>query len=93
MQSRNPAVRKSREPNRRPHGLLSVRAALVLGFAVLTALGGAGLLYVTQRPAALVALGGAAIFAAAVKLFDSMIELESGVSQRQRTDVGLPVTT
>jgi hypothetical protein len=75
MQSRNPAVRKSSEPHRRPRGLLSVRAALVLGFAVLAALGGAGLLYAAHRPVALVVLGAVGIFAAALKLFDSMIEL------------------
>ena len=75
MQSRNPAVRKSREPNRRPCGLLSVRAALVLGFAVLAALGGAGLLYVAHRPVALIVLGAVSVFAAAVKLLDGVIEL------------------
>ena len=45
MQPRNPGGRKSGPPgpgrDRQPRGLLSVRSALVLGFAVLTALGGA----------------------------------------------------
>ena len=48
----------------------------MLGFAVLTALGGAGLLYAAHRPVALVVLGAVGIFAAALKLFDSMIELK-----------------
>jgi hypothetical protein len=74
MQSRNPAVRKGREPNRRPPRLLSIRAALVLGFAVLAALGGAGLLYAAHRPVALVVLGAVGIFAAALKFLDSTIE-------------------
>ena len=78
MQPRNPAVRKPgsprREPDPPPRKLLSVRSALVLGFAVLVALGGAGLLYAAHRPAALLALGAVGIFAAALKLFDSMIE-------------------
>ena len=80
MEPRNPGGRKSGPPgpgrDRRPRGLLSVRSALVLGFAVLTALGGAGLLYAAHRPVALVVLGAVGIFAAALKLFDSMIELK-----------------
>jgi hypothetical protein len=80
MQPRNPGGRKSGPPgpgrDRRPRGLLSVRSALVLGFAVLTALGGAGLLYAAHRPVALVVLGAVGVFAAALKLFDSMIELK-----------------
>jgi hypothetical protein len=80
MQPRNLGGRKNGPPgpgrDRRPRGLLSVRSALVLGFAVLTALGGAGLLYAAHRPVALVVLGAIGIFAAALKLFDSMIELK-----------------
>jgi hypothetical protein len=81
MQSRNPAVRKSGQngspawkPDGRPRGLLSVRSALVLTLAGLAALGGAGLLYAAHRPTALIVLGAVGIFAAALKLFDSMIE-------------------
>ena len=80
MQPRNPGGRKSGPPgpgrDRRPRGLLSVRSARVLGFAVLTALGGPGLLYAAHRPVALVVLGAVGILAAALKLFDSMIELK-----------------
>jgi hypothetical protein len=93
MQSRNPAVRKSREPARRPRGLLSVRSALVLGFAVLAALGGAGLLYAAHRPVALVVLGAVGIFAAALKLLDSMIELKAMILHRRRPGIGLTVIT
>jgi hypothetical protein len=91
MQSRNTAVRKSREPDRRPSGLLSVRSALVLGFALLAALGGAGLLYTAHRPVALVVLGAIGIFAAALKLLDSMIEL-SVILQRRWPGPGLTET-
>jgi hypothetical protein len=44
-------------------------------WALLAALGGAALLYAAHRPAALTVLGSVGIFAAALKLFDSMIEL------------------
>ena len=76
MEPRNPAVHKSGSPGGEPRKLLSVRSALVLGFAVLVGLGGAALLYVAHRPIALVVLGAVAVFAAALKLFDSIIELQ-----------------
>jgi hypothetical protein len=55
--------------------LLSVRSALVLTVSVLAALGGAALLYTAHRPAALIVLGAVGIFAGALKLLDSLIEL------------------
>jgi hypothetical protein len=80
MKPRNPAVRKSGSPqgtpNRPSRALLSVRSALILALAVLAALGGAVLLYSAHRPAAVIALGAVSILAAAVKLFDDLIELE-----------------
>ena len=75
MQPRNPAARKSGSPSGEPRKLLSVRSALVLTLAVLAALGGAALLYAAHRPVALIVLGAVGILAAALKLFDSMIEL------------------
>jgi hypothetical protein len=51
---------------------------VVLGFALLAALGGAGLLYAAHGPLALVVFGAVGIFAAALKLLDSMIELSLG---------------
>jgi hypothetical protein len=68
---------ENRESPRPPRKLLSVRSALVLTLAVLAALGGAGLLYLAHRPVALVVLGAIGILAAALKLFDSTIELGS----------------
>lgn len=81
MTPRNPAVRKrgspSRGPDPSPRKLLSVRSALVLGFAVLAALGGAGLLYAAHLPVALVVFGAVGVAGGALKLFDSMIELKA----------------
>ena len=75
-------VRKSKQSGgpvlksgRPPRALLSVRSALVLTVAVLAALGGAGLFYAAHRPVALTVLGAVGIFAAALKLLDSLIEL------------------
>jgi hypothetical protein len=81
MTSRFPSVSKS-SPDRRsdqstdesPRGLLSVRSALVLMLALLAAGGGAALLYAAHRPVALTVLGAFGIFAAALTLFDRMIE-------------------
>jgi hypothetical protein len=82
MQPRNQAVRKSKqadvpapEPDRPPRALLSVRTALVLTVAMLAAVGGAVLLYAAHRPVALIVLGAVSIFAGALKLLDSLIEL------------------
>jgi hypothetical protein len=76
MQPRNPPDRKTKDnPGGRPKALLSVRSAFVLTVAVLAALGGAGLFYAAHRPAALIVLGAVGIFAAALKLLDSLIEL------------------
>jgi hypothetical protein len=61
-----------------PWALLSVRSALVLTVSVLAALSGAALMYAARRPAALVVLGAAGIFAGALKLLDSLIELAAG---------------
>jgi hypothetical protein len=77
MQPRNRAVRKGGSPDEDPGKLLSVRSALVLALAVLAALGGAALLYAAHRPVALVVLGAVAVCAAALKFFDSMIELSA----------------
>jgi hypothetical protein len=57
--------------------LLSVRSALVFLLAVLTALGGSGLLLAAHRPAALVAFTGCGIFGLAVPFWDKVIELSS----------------
>lgn len=54
--------------------LLSVRSALVLSLAFIVAAGGACLLYAAHRPAPMIALGSAGIFATAIKLIDSLIE-------------------
>jgi len=54
--------------------LLSVRSALVLLPAVLTALGGAGLLAVAHRPIALVVFTAVGIFGLAVAFFNNLIE-------------------
>jgi hypothetical protein len=76
MQPRNQPVRKTKDkPGGRPKALLSVRSAFVLTVAVLAALGGAGLFYAAHRPVALIVLGAVGIFAAALKLLDSLIEL------------------
>jgi hypothetical protein len=76
MQSRNQPGRKAKDkPGPSPRALLSVRAAFILTVAVLAALGGAGLLYAAHRPVALIVLGAAGTFAAALKMLDSLIEL------------------
>jgi hypothetical protein len=77
MKPRQPVVIKANRgsrPTRKTHGLLSVRSALVLALAALTAIGGAALLFASHEPTAVVALGGFASFAGAVKLFDYLIE-------------------
>ena len=66
-------VRKTRQ-SRPARRLLSVRSALVFELALLTAIGGAVLLIFAHTTIAGTALGGAAIFAAAIKFFDEMIE-------------------
>ena len=73
MKSRQPAPRKDARPAR----LLTIRSALILALAVLSALGCAGLLYLAYRPPALIVLGAVGVFAAAVKLLDSLIELRA----------------
>ena len=74
---RLPRSRKAVGTKRQPHQarrLLTVRSALVLQLALLTAFGGAGLLILAHTAIAETALGGAAIFAAAIKFYDTMIE-------------------
>jgi hypothetical protein len=87
MKPREPAarkaVRKKQEP-RPPRRLFTVRSALVLQLALLTALGGAGLLLAGHRTIAQTALGSVAILGAALKLFDSLIELCGSLGWRGR---------
>jgi biotin transporter BioY len=54
--------------------LLTVRAALLLGFAVIIALGAAWLMLATHRPVAATALGAIAVLAAALKLLNDLVE-------------------
>ena len=61
-------------PDQSPRGLLSVRSALVLTLALIAAGGGTVLLYAAHRPTALIVLGAFGVFAAALSLFDRMIE-------------------
>jgi hypothetical protein len=63
-----------RDHDRRSHRLISVRSALVVELAVLAAVGGAGLLQAMHRSPAQLAIGGLGILAAALKLFDSLID-------------------
>jgi hypothetical protein len=80
MKSPKPAGRKhhhtkrAHRSSRRARRLLSVRSALIIQLAVLAGLGGAGLLYMAHRSPVQIALGGIGIFAASLKLIDSMIE-------------------
>src|SRR5271165_3957546 len=84
MEPRKPPARKGGQQPRLPdperHSLLSVRSALVLSLALTVALLGAGLLYEAHRPVPLIVLGAVGIFAAALKLLDSMIELNPELS-------------
>ena len=81
MQPRNQPARKGgQQPRRRDPELRrrsSVRSALVLSLSLIVALLGAGLLYESRRPVPLIVLGAVGIFAAALKLLDSMIELST----------------
>jgi hypothetical protein len=54
--------------------LLTVRAALLLGFAVIIALGAGWLLLATHRPIATTVLSSVAVFAAALKLLNDLVE-------------------
>jgi hypothetical protein len=77
MKPRQPAVRKVRKdqyPRSKTQSLLSVRSALILALALLTAIGAAGLLYAAHRPVALIVLGGLGAFAAALKLLNDVID-------------------
>jgi hypothetical protein len=61
-------------PGREPRPLLTVRSALILLLASLSAIGAGCLLYAAHHSFALAVLGGAAAFAAAVPLFNSVID-------------------
>jgi hypothetical protein len=81
MKSPKPAGHKHRHPKREritpghhARRLLSVRSALIIELAVLAGLGGAGLLYLAHRSPVQITLSAIGIFAASLKLLDSMIE-------------------
>jgi len=76
--ARLPKSRKTVRTNRqRPAArrLLSLRSAVVLQFALLTGIGGAALLFLGHATITETALGGCAIFAAALKFINELIEL------------------
>jgi hypothetical protein len=60
----------------RKRRLLSVRTALILALAILTALAAAGLLYLSHRAAPEIALSAAATLAAALVFYDRVIDRE-----------------
>jgi hypothetical protein len=77
MQSRQRRIRKAVRRKRQPclpQPLFTVREALVVGYALLTSIGGAELLYATHRPISLIAFSGFGIFGLALKFFDDKIE-------------------
>ena len=62
------------EPNRSSRKLLSVRSALVLILSLVSALIGAGLLYLAHQPVALIVFLAVGVFVGAVKFWDWAIE-------------------
>jgi hypothetical protein len=65
---------RARARRRKHSRLLSVRSALVLELALSAAIVGAVLLFAAHRSPAQIALGGVGIFAASLKLADSLID-------------------
>jgi hypothetical protein len=57
-----------------PHGILSVRSALILALAVLTALIGAGIMKLGNCPDVLILLGTPSTFAAATVFYGRVID-------------------
>jgi hypothetical protein len=77
MKPRQPAERKNvsgKDQPPPPRRLLTTRAALIVTLAVLSGLGGAGLLYLAHSAPALIVLGALSMFGGAIKLFDSLID-------------------
>jgi membrane protein YdbS with pleckstrin-like domain len=68
--------RKDNGDKRRTRRLLSIRTALILALAILTALAAAGFLYLSHRSVPQIALSAAATFAAAILFYDRVIDNE-----------------
>ena len=81
MKPRRPAprkvVRRKHQPLP-PQLLFTVRSSVVVELALLTAIGGTGLLLAAHRTIAQAALGGFGILGVALKLFNDLIELCAG---------------
>jgi hypothetical protein len=80
MKPRRPAphkvVRRKHQPLP-PQRLFTVRSAVVVELALLTAIGGTGLLLAEHRSIAQAVLGGFGILGIALKLFNDLIELRA----------------
>ena len=70
MEPRLSPVRKHNRGRR----LFTVRSALIFQLALLTGLGGAGLLLAAHRATALAVLGGLGIFALSLTFYNDLIE-------------------
>jgi hypothetical protein len=71
---------KPGDPPERKRPLLSLRSAFVLTLAQLVAIATGVLLYAAHRSMALAVLGAGGAFAAAVTLFNSIIELRPAMA-------------
>jgi hypothetical protein len=54
--------------------MFTLRTTVVLQLSANTSVGGAGLLYLTHQQPALIIFSAAAIFAAAIKFYDGLID-------------------
>jgi hypothetical protein len=79
--------RRQHRPNR-SRCLFTVRSALIIELAVITGLVGAGLLLAAHRSVPLAVLGGCGILAAAIGLYDQLIELSAGPGALRRNRPG-----
>jgi len=80
MKSRRPVSRKAVRRKHQPlpsQRLFTVRSAVVVELALLTAIGGTGLLLAAHRTIAQAVLGGCGILGVALKLFNDLIELRA----------------
>jgi hypothetical protein len=80
MKPRRPATRKVIRRKHQPlprQRLFTVRSALVFELALLTAIGGTGLLLAAHRTMAQAVLSGLGILGVALKLFNDLIELRA----------------